>query len=748
MKKVLALIVALTMILSVIPVFAADTDGEAAAELGGRYYAITNLATGKSLAPLCYGEENGTKLTTYVQVENLLLVNPDFQWRLGKMGEGIYTISNASSGKSVDVPSASKTAGAATIIYTTSGNSNQQWKFEEVESGVYTISAVHSGLYLDASGSRVVQAEKTDSDYQKWTLTYVGDSQLTSVLDSEGYNLLSETEKDGFKRYMFGSLPACYTVANIAESYLTGNDYNNASPEAQAAMLKTVMSYTAYGQVTGDKLDQTSAEYKIVNEYVDDNYDIWRGAREKCWIYEVEMEGDVEGVVHKFTMVSNEENSEMVERMIEALGAFPYAVRQYVHTLIWKWGDNANNYNGGGNTIWARLNWKPSKTQVMQTLAHELGHILDTNQLEDMMIWSRAEAMDAVPVSSYGSSNQAEDLAELHRLYWTTLGKETESAVAEVYPNRLAVLKGLLYRADNEHFAEFAEYEQVIEDIKAQINSCGNTETASELDMSMYYSIIDEESGLAWTIENASTDNQAKVVLEEYTGADNQKFSVENFGGLVRFYNKNSSLPIQLDTSAMVGKALTQYGGEWAVEDKFELEKSGDGYILESKRYGLLVNAVTVGVEDNFTPFVGQDYIPSVWKIEPVEQGAEISLYNISVSDLYLDGENGFTLTEEAASGAVWILEETEDGIYSVANTASGKSIDINGGSTEAGAKLIVYDRTQSDNQCFEMEETEGGYLLKMVHSGLYLTYNEDGSITQEERDEAKAQVFVFTEIE
>ncbi len=109
------------------------------------------------------------------------------------------------------------------------------------------------------------------------------------------------------------------------------------------------------------------------------------------------------------------------------------------------------------NTEITRLNFEPSANAVIQTLAHELGHILDSNTLEDMMIWSWAEAMDAVPVSSYGSSNQAEDLAEMHRLYWTTLDKDTEAAVGEVYPNRFRVLKGLLYRADSVYFANFKE---------------------------------------------------------------------------------------------------------------------------------------------------------------------------------------------------------------------------------------------------------------------------------------------------
>ncbi|MCD8049703.1 MAG: RICIN domain-containing protein [Clostridia bacterium] len=714
-------------------------------EIGNKYYVITNVGTGKALAAVDFSQDNSAKLTTVEYDE----VSDDITWRLGRMGSGIYSVSNAASGKSIDVPSASTEEGTALIIYDSNGNNNQKWEFEEVEDGVYTLKVVHSGLYMDASGDTLVQAAETGSDYQKWTLTYVKDSILLSVMSSDGWQLLDEAVQDGFERYMFGSLPACYTVANSAENYFIANDFENASAELQKEMILTTLTYTAYGQVTGDKLDQTCAAYEIVNEYVDEDYDIWRGSREKCWIYEVEMEGDVEGTVHKFTMVSNEEDSEMVQIMIEALGAFPYAVRQYVTCLIWKWGDNANNYNGGGNTIWARLNWKPSKNSVIQTLAHELGHILDSNQLEDMMIWSVAEAMDAVPISSYGSSNQAEDLAEMHRLYWTTLGRDTEEAVAEVYPNRLKVLKGLLYRADKEYFAEFADCEQFILDIKAAIDAYGDSATAAMLDMGQYYKIEDAETGLCWTIENSSMDNTARVVLEEYTGADNQKFSVEAYGGIVRFTNKNSSLPIQFNTSAMDNKALTQYGGEWAVEEYIELREVDGGFEMWSKRYDLAAVATTVGVGDDFVPFVSQGHTASVWKIEAVEKAADIEYRTISVTQgsnvKYLVLDDGLSLVDSITDEQTdaWILMPVGDA-YTIVDVATGKAIDISGGSTDAGASLIAYNLSKDDNQLFYMEASGDGYLLKMKHSELYLTVNDDGTITQEERDSSKNQVFVF----
>lgn len=711
-------------------------------ELGGKYYVITNVGTGKKLAAVDFNRENDAKLVT-VESE----ITDDVTWRLGKMGNMVFNVSNAASGKSIDVPSASQEVGKNLITYTSNGGGNQSWIFEKAADGVYMLKVSHSGLYMDASGDVIVQAEKSDSDYQKWTLTYIKDSMLSRVTESEGFKLIDPVLQDGFKRYMFGNLPACYTVANNAESYFIENDFENATPELQAEMIKTVSSYTAYGQVTGDKQNRESAEYEILSKTVDENYDIWRGAREKCWIYEVKMKGDVEGQLHEFIMVTNEEDSAMVTKMIEGLGAFPYAVRQYVKRLIWKKGDNANNYNGGGDTIWARLNFEPSANAVIQTFAHELGHILDTNQLEDMRIWSWAEAMDAVPVSSYGSSNQAEDLAEMHRLYWTTLDKDTENAVGEVYPNRLKVLKGLLYRADSVYYADFKEYEDFILDIKAKIDAYGDTETAAKFDMGKYYKITDSQTGLAWTIKDASVDNTAQLVLEEYTGADNQLFYVENFAGLVKFYNKNSGIPVQLHTSAMYNKPLTQYGGEWAVDEKLQMIEAEGGYKMMSRRYNLGVTAVTEGIGEDFVPFVAQDAESDVWVIEEVGQREDSAYYTITVNGKLLAGDNGLYFTEEANSGTRWMLQKVGD-TFTIVNPATGKAIDISGGNVEAGAKLIAYDLSKNDNQLFYMEknEEEGQYLLKMKHSELYLTVNEDGTITQEEKDNTKAQVFTFVE--
>ncbi len=94
-------------------------------EIGNKYYIITNVGTGKALATVGLSKDNSAALTTLDNEDT-----DDFAWRLGKMGTDTYNISNAASGKSVDVPSANMDAGQALIIYSSNGNNNQKWVFE------------------------------------------------------------------------------------------------------------------------------------------------------------------------------------------------------------------------------------------------------------------------------------------------------------------------------------------------------------------------------------------------------------------------------------------------------------------------------------------------------------------------------------------------------------------------------------------------------------------------------------------
>ncbi|MGN1098449.1 MAG: RICIN domain-containing protein, partial [Clostridia bacterium] len=454
------------------------------------YNVIVNESTGRVIT--VQGMDNMAKITVEEAASDYSKANATQIWRLAPLADGLCYAVNQKSGRSLDVPDAKKEDGVQLIQYSYNGNSQQKMKFEK-DGDAYTISPSHAETYLADDDGKLVQISDKNSANAKWRIITVAPSMMASVKDSAGYAMLGADQKRAFDNYFYSKLDFSRSVRNSAETLLCTKNYNALSPRDQMRVLTTALTYTAFGQVTGNVVNETPAEYKIVSTERVENFDIWRGSRTTCWVYQVEMAGDVEGQVHKFQFVSNEEkeDAEMVTKSIEALGVFPYALRQYVHNLYWKKGDTANSYNGGGNSIWIRLTWEPSRQQISQTLSHELGHVLEQNMLNDPDVWSLAERLDACPISSYGSSNETEDLAEFSRTYWTNLGKDTFDEIEKVYPNRLKVFRGLLYRADNEYFKDYAEDEKFIEELTRLAREAGSDSDCSKLDETKLYKIVD-----------------------------------------------------------------------------------------------------------------------------------------------------------------------------------------------------------------------------------------------------------------
>ncbi len=700
--------------------------------LYGNYYRIVNKATGQVIASEGYDTENMGKMVTVPADES----NKNQVYRLVRADDTYGYFVNMLSGRSLDVPDAVTDPGTQLIQYTYYSNPQQKMELIPDGDGYYTISPSHCSLCLADVDGVLVQTD-AEGDNTKWALEYVSDSILSSVEKSAGYALLSDNRQRAVSGYFFSDLWISNQAANNAELVLAKADYESLSAEEQAALLEDCLNYEASYQVGGTLPYDTVAEYTIVSKTYEESYDIWRGHKCPCWIYEVEMAGDVEGQVHKFTFVSNEEDVPMVERSIEAIGRIPYAIRQYVHKLYWKAGDTANSFNGGGNEIWIRLNWEPeSSMTVASTLCHELGHILDSNVLPNSDVWSYAESLDGCPISGYGATNQAEDLAEFNKLYLMSLGTDTFDDLQKTYPNRFAVLSGMLYRADPEYFADREPYEKTITDIEEILSHRADGSAASVLDDTRYYVLKDKATGKVATVPDASLDNEVALTLEDYTGADNQLFGIENYGDTVRFFVKHSGSSIQLDDSGLADKTVNQYGGTWAIDDRWAVFEKDGGYILSSVRYDLSMANDGVNVTQNKNA--------TVWLLEDAGENTSNYNYTISANGLYLssDEEGSVTASEEKA---LWKLKSLEDGTYRIASAADGSVIDILDLSEEPGAAAILWSVTGEDNQMFVKEDSENGAMFKCVHSNLYLTVNDDGSVTQEEKDGSKIQTFTVS---
>ena len=713
----------------------------------GNYYRIVNKATGNVIIAEDYNRDNLAAIVT----EPFDYYNRDQVYRFAKINDTQGYFVNMLSGRSLDVPDAKVEEGVQLIQYTYYSNIQQKMTLTSVGNGYYTITPAHCDMVLTEKDGKVIQAADKESDYAQWKLEYVSAPILTTLSKTDGYKLLDERLQRAADEYFTDKIWITQQAMANAENKFAAADYLNLSAEEQADLIKDALNFTASYQVGGTLASDHVAEYKIVSVKQEPEFDIWRGHKCPCWLYEVEMEGDAEGQVHKFTFVSNEEDKDapMVARSIEAIARTPYAIRQYVHWLYWKKGDGANSFNGGGNAIWIRLNYEPSTSQqITSTLCHELGHILDSNVLPNNDVWSYAESMDACPISGYGATNQAEDLAEFNKLFFMSRDTDAFEHLEAIYPNRCNVLRGMLYRADNAYFADYEKYEKCITDIEAILANKTEGSVASEIDDSMYYTVKDVETGKVWTVTDASLDNEVPVILADYEeGNASQLFAIEKTSDTIRFFPKHSGSSLQLDDSGLPNKTINQYGGTWAINEQFAVYSAEGGYTFESERYSLSIDVKG----DNLVS--GIEGKGKVFALEAIEKNTSNMDYTIKVNgtEKYLgavDMDANYLFVQAVDEKADWKIKDMGEGVCTLIYTPEGTLIDILDLSTDEGKAAILWSATGAENQMFVKEEVEGGVMFKAVHSNLYLTVNPDGSVTQEAKDETKAQVFTITAAE
>lgn len=534
--------------------------------LDGKFFRLKHVATGFYLSVEYANLENGAKIVVASDSNNSNQV-----WGFSSMGDGYFKMYNQNTKKSIDVSAFSTVPGLELTQYTTNGGTNQQVKAILNDDNTYTFTFRHSDLAITASERYTTQEEADFSDTQKFTLEYVGLTPFGQLRESEGYYALDKTTQERFDSYIFTSLPFVSTLQSRVENKLLETDYYNLSKDEQANVLKECLSIVPYDLVyTGEVYaENEKASYEVTNKEYVESFDVWRGTMLPVWKYSVVMEGDVEGQVHEWTMISTVEDSTVVTDAMDAVSRFPYAIRKLLRTVIYR-EDTANNYNGGGDTIWIRVSHVPSANAIAQTFAHELGHILDTNLTSETDLWNRAKAADMVPMSGYGNNNREEDLAEFSRLYHMV--KSLDGGLEElerVYPNRFAAYAALLYAGDSVYFANYKTYYE-----KAM--------AFEDDDQPAYYCTVSlPGTSLVLTASDANTKGSV-LTFEENTGADNQIWRIRTWQGKKAFFNKASGLCINVPgNSTESGKNLIVWNGGKGGNELITMTETGtDTYSL------------------------------------------------------------------------------------------------------------------------------------------------------------------------
>ncbi|WP_026413412.1 glycosyl hydrolase family 95 catalytic domain-containing protein [Actinomadura oligospora] len=111
-------------------------------------------------------------------------------------------LTNRQSGKVIDVPGSSKTAGQSLIQYPRQGSDNEKWLLSRVDNVYFTITNVSSGMLVDvqggstADGAPIIQWTATSGSNQHWRLDDAGGGYVKIVSQRSGKVLAIDADSN------------------------------------------------------------------------------------------------------------------------------------------------------------------------------------------------------------------------------------------------------------------------------------------------------------------------------------------------------------------------------------------------------------------------------------------------------------------------------------------------------------------------------------------------------------------------
>ncbi|GAA4416364.1 hypothetical protein GCM10023148_13450 [Actinokineospora soli] len=129
----------------------------------------TVIASGKALDNPGSSTTAGTQLITWSPH-----TGTNQRWVFTSQTDGTYQIANAHSGLCVDVADHSTSPGGRIVQWTCNGGPNQRWTATKLADGTHTLKSLSSGLLLTTAsttdGALVTQQNDTGSALQRWTI--------------------------------------------------------------------------------------------------------------------------------------------------------------------------------------------------------------------------------------------------------------------------------------------------------------------------------------------------------------------------------------------------------------------------------------------------------------------------------------------------------------------------------------------------------------------------------------------------
>lgn len=372
---------------------------------------------------------------------------------------------------------------------------------------------------------------------------------------------------------------------------------------------------------------------------------------------------------------------------------------------------------------------------------------------------SRVIEDGAYYISSYQNTNcvldikdgSLEDGANLQ--LWTKNNTENQKFYIEYAGNGY-------YKIYNVKSAKVLDVPDGSKEIGAKIRQYGNNDTSAQRwkirkNIDGTYNFIAECSGLALDVENGIMQEGTSIQQYTYTNSYSQRFNIEKTSLLeekIVSIKKETNHNMVFDVNNNTSEDKTQiqlWEENQSLSQCFEIHKvsenevrirtaSSGGWLTEM---GTVNGSKVVQLGDSLDPISDNN----VWIIE---WNNGITFKN-KESGLYLDvnwngNENGAKIqvweknsNQESQRFIVNEVQLIKNGWYEIASS-SGKVLDLENSGSDWGTNIIIYDRTQNNNQKFKIEKKDDGYVIYTMHN---LTFDveegsrEDGAIIRQWED-------------
>lgn len=313
---------------------------------------------------------------------------------------------------------------------------------------------------------------------------------------------------------------------------------------------------------------------------------------------------------------------------------------------------------------------------------------------------------------------------------------------------------------------------------KLQVNAAtGGFAAASELEVGSYttamptatgidvfnpnatYRIVNKATGKALGVNN-STANGVAVAQRTSLDAADQQWIIEDLGlGKFKLTNKHSGVVMDVaGGSTAPGNPIIQWSDSettWepsAKNQQWALASVGNGYFkITSVKSGLaLENSNGATTENNpavQNTFNGSDR--QLWQVQKIadyyDPNAYYKIINLNSNKAldvaggsYSAGASVIQWPYTGSDNQQWKIENVGSGQYKIISKRSNLALDVNGAATTSGASMIQWGYSGSSNQKWTLEFiSKGAHKLTNVNSGKSLDVSgssllEAASIVQE----------------